>query len=538
MRRNLKEGCFAYAGRAAHQDGGSLPLAHPAHHLLYHLSLRAAIMQANYIAGADTIILPAGTYQLTRVGHDFGGLTGSLMINDDVTIQGAGSAVTIIDGNGAVIGDRVFWVQPAVKNVSLSGLTILNGAAPSGNLKGGGLEWESSPTDLPLATLALSDVILEKNSAQYGGGLYMLGGQITMTNTQIRSNTATSLGRGAYIDSSGLTFQDSKAYSNTAVGAGAFYLSTIANGHITRSEFYANSASAGSGGALQIASDGTRPGSLVTIQDSSLHNNNAYFGGAIDTSAPLYILRTTLNQNTSTYYGGGLNVYDAPTPSTHISIVQSTFSGNFSQYGGGIYYNDLNGDTSTITVQDSTISGNGVSHEGGAIYASGSANLTLVSATIAENVIYKNIKQPTPTLGGGLFISSPAIISSENTLISGDYFTDGATLPTPDDCYGALSSNGHNLIQTTTNCAIGGTTTGNITGQDPLLGPLQNNGGPTLTRALLGTSPAIDAGDNALCSATDQRGIPRPVNGGISLTCDIGAFEFLPFNEFLLMILH
>jgi hypothetical protein len=126
--------------------------------------------------------------------------------------------------------------------------------------------------------------------------------------------------------------------------------------------------------------------------------------------------------------------------------------------------------------------------------------------------------------------------SAENTMISGDFFTDGATLPTPDDCYGALNSLGHNLIQTTSNCAIGGTTIGNLTGLDPLLGPLQNNGGPTQTRALLHGSPAIDAGDNNLCSASDQRGFVRPINGGISLTCDIGAFEFLPFSEFLPII--
>ena len=140
-------------------------------------SLRAAMMQANYTAGPDTIVLPAGTYQLTRVGHDISGITGSLMISDDVTIQGGGPVATIIDGNGAVIGDRVFWVQPTVKNVSLSGLTIQNGSAPTGNLKGGGLEWESSPTALPLAGLNLSDVILESNTAQYGGGLYMLAGR-------------------------------------------------------------------------------------------------------------------------------------------------------------------------------------------------------------------------------------------------------------------------------------------------------------------------------------------------------------------------
>ena len=59
---------------------------------------------------------------------------------------------------------------------------------------------------------------------------------------------------------------------------------------------------------------------------------------------------------------------------------------------------------------------------------------------------------------------------------------------------------------------------------DPLLGPLQNNGGPTDTQALGAGSPAIDAGDPATCSATDQRGVARPQRA----RCDIGAFEYVP----------
>ena len=95
--------------------------------------------------------------------------------------------------------------------------------------------------------------------------------------------------------------------------------------------------------------------------------------------------------------------------------------------------------------------------------------------------------------------------------------------PEPDDCYGFLHSSGYNLIETTSNCTIfglGGDLTGNVTGQDPLLGPLQDNGGPTQTQALLADSPAIDAGDPSGCTddlgaalTTDQRGFPRPVNG-------------------------
>jgi hypothetical protein len=59
---------------------------------------------------------------------------------------------------------------------------------------------------------------------------------------------------------------------------------------------------------------------------------------------------------------------------------------------------------------------------------------------------------------------------------------------------------------------------------DALIGPLADNGGPTLTHALLDGSPAIDAADDAACPATDQRGVPRPQGAA----CDIGAYEYVP----------
>jgi hypothetical protein len=88
-----------------------------------------------------------------------------------------------------------------------------------------------------------------------------------------------------------------------------------------------------------------------------------------------------------------------------------------------------------------------------------------------------------------------------------------------------VSSGGHNLLGRTASCN-GFTGPGDLLKADPLLGPLQDNGGPTFTMALMGGSPAIDAGDDAVCAAppvlgVDQRGQPRP--GGPH--CDIGAFE-------------
>ena len=98
------------------------------------------------------------------------------------------------------------------------------------------------------------------------------------------------------------------------------------------------------------------------------------------------------------------------------------------------------------------------------------------------------------------------------------------------DCSGVLASQGYNLIADSAGCTVGGRATGNITGQDPALGPLQNNGGPTDTHAPAANSPALDAanpltpGSGGLaCAAVDQRGFPRPVGP----RCDMGAFEGL-----------
>src|SRR5207302_7230141 len=92
-------------------------------------TLRAALMRANFANGLDTITVPSGVYVLTRVGYEDNALVGDLDINDDLTIQGAGAGATIVDGNGAVTGDRVFQVLNSAMVVRMSGMTIRNGQA-------------------------------------------------------------------------------------------------------------------------------------------------------------------------------------------------------------------------------------------------------------------------------------------------------------------------------------------------------------------------------------------------------------------------
>ena len=119
----------------------------------------------------------------------------------------------------------------------------------------------------------------------------------------------------------------------------------------------------------------------------------------------------------------------------------------------------------------------------------------------------------------------------KNSLLS------GGDAPTGPDCAGTLTSYGYNLIEDTTGCTIDGDETGNIYGEDPLLGPLADNGGYTLTHALLRGSPAIDTASandvDGNLVVVDQRGITRPQG----LANDIGAFEFVDKVSFWLPII-
>ena len=150
-------------------------------------SLRAAIQEANALAGADVVVVPAGTYVLTLVGAgETSGATGDLNVSDDLDLQGAGAATTIIDGNGT---DRVLAIA-APASVRVSGITIRNGAfAPSGSWTQGGGGISNA------GTLTLDDSVVTANSAPYGGGVHSIG-TLALTRSTIAGNAASSAGGG------------------------------------------------------------------------------------------------------------------------------------------------------------------------------------------------------------------------------------------------------------------------------------------------------------------------------------------------------
>lgn len=144
-------------------------------------TLRAAVMQANALAGTDTILLGAGTFKLTRLGADDTAVFGDFDITENVIIQGFGSGHTTIDGD---FKDRVFDLQ-AGTNVEIHDLRIYHGNPGTG--VGGGIRSLGS-------YLKLTDVLVDTNFAGKGGGIFVDGANVYAERVTMKFNHATTFG--------------------------------------------------------------------------------------------------------------------------------------------------------------------------------------------------------------------------------------------------------------------------------------------------------------------------------------------------------
>jgi hypothetical protein len=233
-------------------------------------------------------------------------------------------------------------------------------------------------------------------------------------------------------------------------------------------------------------------GGIVVLRSSAISNNWSVQGGGIWNGGALFVTNSLINSNRSFYS-------DINTPA------------------GGIY------NIGYAVLVNTTISGNRAAGAAGGIWNSG--GLRLLNCTVASNFVFGNIYNR-PTSGGGVwnwFDSDVGVFQCRNTIIAGNHSTLTNCTFCPDDISGYMGSFGHNLVQDTNGWLNAGYEPSDLIGVDPKLGPLQDNGGPTWTHALLAGSPAIDAGDSAGAPAQDERGVPRPQGRGV----DIGAFEYL-----------
>jgi CSLREA domain-containing protein len=242
---------------------------------------------------------------------------------------------------------------------------------------------------------------------------------------------------------------------------------------------------------------------IFTMSDVVITGNVADVnGGGIENDGDLTLIDVTVSGNMATVFGGGIDT------ALTFSASGLTVTGNTANAAGGV------GNDAAATLTNVTVSGNTANVSGGGIKSD--FNTTLTNVTLSNN-----------TAPSGAGLDNLRDVTLASVIVANN--------PSTANCSGSgtLTSSGHNLDSGTT---CGFTGPGDLVNVDPQLGPLQDNGGPTFTQALLAGSPAIDAGaSDCPPPAADQRGGTRPVDGNSDGTavCDIGAYEFgatLPSN--------
>lgn len=447
------------------------------------------------------LFLDQSTFDTNNALNNGGAIenVGTLYIQDSVFAHN-GSTSTVMGGAiSQLAGDATIVGSHFSNNTAQNGGAIINST-----------------------TALFMGVEFDGNKATVNGGAISNGGSLTFNTGWVTNNAADSdhnnSGAGGGIYSSGGTLSLGLSYiSGNSAYDGAGIYANFTTGTLGGLSVTGNSAEDAGGGIF------VGPSSSFDLVDTILSTNDAVASGSgIASLGTLTVTSGTIsgNKDTGITVGGGL-----------ASVTNTSISGN-SNGGIMVLAGALNVSGSTIAnnlnfggiqvlagasalINNTTISGNqaggGIIVQGGGLFNGGTT--TLNNSTVAFN---------TAASGGG-GISNTGTLNISNSIVGKN--TDlGATSP---DCNGTLSSLGHNLVQNMTGCTITGTTTGNILGFDPHLGPLQNNGGLTMTHALLSNSLAVESGDPATCMATDQTGLARPQGA----TCDIGAYE-LPAANF------
>jgi|GEM_PF-490781 len=459
-------------------------------------SLRATIAAAN---DGDTI-----QFAPTLSGP-IGLTSAELIIDKSITINGPGSGLLTVSRSSGTL--RIFHVLPG-HSVAISNLEIANGSLAVTDT-GGGIR-----NDQSMLTLNHCSVV-NNFGGQFGGGIYNDGGKarLTIINCTIDGNragvTGGASGGGIYNNDGTLEIRESSVSGNFATTfCGGIYNSasgtlsirdSAINWNSVTVDFMSNPPMVGSLGG--IYNDGT-----AEIARSTINQNTGGGGsGGIGSSGSLTISDSTIDHNTVLSGAGGIGNTGLMT------ITNSTISNNSASFkqlghGGGI----TNG--GTLTISNSTLSGNHADTIGG---VDSTGPLTLINSTLSGNYSY-----PGGIDGGGNIRSVNGTLQIGNTILNSD---------SADAIFGSstsIVSLGYNLCSDNGGDFLNGI--GDQINTNPVLGPLQNNGGPTFTHALLTGSPAINAGNPGFTPPPfyDQRGpgYDRVVGGRI----DIGSFEAQP----------
>ena len=452
--------------------------------------LRYAITQANNNRDLSNHIQfqagLAGTVVLTR---------GPLAITKDLAIDGPGRDQLTISGNHQ---SGVFNItsDPRVQTVRLADLTIADGVGISvgASRLGGGLYNDHAALTLARVTVSGNSVAAQGK----GGGIYNGSGALTLNATTIADNQTGDLayGGGIYNDSGPLTITDSIVTRNsvgrTAIGGGLYNQSgtaTVRGSTVAGNATGTNFNGGGIGGGIGV----------VIVEHSTISGNT---GGGINTHSILQVTDSTVADNT-----GGPGIING-----EFLIERSTISANFNPtgVGGGVIQNES---PSTGVIDNSTIADNTAASGGGVLVGGAGERLTITQCTIVGNHAVGSGG------GGGIYVTTGAGPLSPiigHSIVAGN---DTAAIFTGADVDGTVVSLGSNFIGNG-DSSSGWDTAYPVEGirdhvgtsdepLDPLLGPLQDNGGPTLTRAPLPGSPLLNLDTDLV--AQDQRGSFRMV---------------------------
>ena len=429
-------------------------------------SLRQAVLGANAAPGADEIDFTpglTGTITLT---------SGEIPITDPLAVNGPGAGALTVSGNDH---SRIFHVENFALatpiDVTLSGLTLTHGLDRPGGP--GGAVYATGENLTILASVisdSTSGLAQDPQVAGCGGNVGFLGASgetLRIADSALTGGTAVDIGPPSFggnlcVVGGKLTLERSTLSGGTAYMGGGLYVDSLTEDSTISSSTLSGNQGYNSGGGL----DSDSLGAVLTIESSTISGNT-----------------TGLPSPSDTGVGGGLYVGQGD-----LRIVNSTISGNHaSGFGAGVAYSG-SGNASLI-LRLTTVSGNTASRSGGSILDGG------FPPTAVVELDHSIVANGAPQDLAAAFPVAPFSVTTNYSLIEAP----GS----------ALLVGAHN-----------------ITGADPLLGPLAANGGPTLTHKPLPGSLVIDAGNPAIPSppATDQRGYARIFGPAV----DLGSVEVQP----------
>lgn len=614
-------------------------------------SLREAISAANATPGGDTIIVPPGIYtqMIAPSADENANVNGDLDITAPLHIKGAGQGETIIQAAPAagMALDRVFHVMAVAtfEDLTIRHGNLTAGAGPETITNGGGIFFAAAGT---LRNVTVSDnrtsvssggifstgtnlyldrVTVENNQANSsagsiaGGGVYANGTNVFIRKSTIRANEVRTIalgtraqGGGLYVLNGDLTISQTNVLNNIIEGADTLSLSdgagvgifstnrevtvkideSTVNGNLIANGYAGGAGiSIGNGTApVENRGGGTFP-LLADITNSTINNNRAQstvagaigggiFAWGVYASPDIYIENAHISNNaTQTKLldapnsGGGLYLENAI-----VRIVRSEIAGNDAANGGGIRIDstietldsELHLDSSTVAwntavngagiavianggnharlnLKNSTISTNRAKHSGGGIYQQNVNSPVVPSATvinnstIAHNMADSDAFNPKGEEVGGGIANLAGTVTLRHTLVAENLYGTPPdrkanlrkrfVTPTPEgmvgfDLWGDIVSADYNFIVNPFGATITGEMANNILLTDPQMDIIGDNGGFGRTHRLAATSPAIGQGSFA-CSDTDGQWTEQDQRGvpreAIEIPCDIGSTQ-------------